>query len=207
MGSRGGHPCVLPLQNRKKATSSSPWSPNGFPTRQLGFISTRVSSSQIYWMGFVAIVTIWRKLIFFCDLAKEYGDIVSAKVFNQTIIIVNTPSGMREILDKHHSSSSNRPYSWIADQMAPNNINFGTAHKGLSIYLLCCHLLQIWCGCTANEAWWTFRKAAGLVLNASTLRKYEDYQYAEIAQLLRDFLHDPEVRNQPHNRIELNILS
>jgi hypothetical protein len=83
------------------------------------------------------------KAHFFCGLAKEYGDVVSAKVFNQTIIIVNTPSGMREILDKHHSSSSNRPYSWIADQMAPNNINFGTAHKGLSIYLLCCHLLQI----------------------------------------------------------------
>jgi hypothetical protein len=115
---------------------------------------------------------------------------VSVKVFNQTIIIVNTPSGMREVLDKRNSSSSNRPYSWIADQMAPNNINFGTAHKGLISHYCADSLTN---GRAADSTWWALRKAAGLVLNASTTRKYEDYQYAEVAQLLRDFLHDPEV--------------
>jgi cytochrome P450 len=131
-------------------------------------------------------------LFSFLFLAREYGDVVSVKVFNQTIIIVNTPSGMREVLDKRNSSSSNRPYSWIADQMAPNNVNFGTAHKGLISHYCADSLTN---DRAADETWWALRKAASLVLNASTTRKYEDYQYAEVAQLLRDFLHDPEVRN------------
>lgn len=63
-------------------------------------------------------------------LAKQYGDVYSLKIFRQTIIVLNTPTAMRELLDKHNAASSNRPYSYIADKLTPDSLNFGTAHRG-----------------------------------------------------------------------------
>ncbi|KAF9493031.1 hypothetical protein BDN71DRAFT_1450880 [Pleurotus eryngii] len=62
----------------------------------------------------------------FSKWAKVYGDVFSLKVFNQTIIVVNSPSKVQDVLDKHSLSSSNRPMSTLADMVTPNNMNMGT---------------------------------------------------------------------------------
>ena len=63
-------------------------------------------------------------------IAKEYGDAFSLKVLNQTIIVLNTPSMMKEVIEKRNASSSNRPKSILADMITPKNMNMGTGRFG-----------------------------------------------------------------------------
>jgi cytochrome P450 len=64
--------------------------------------------------------------------AKEYGDIFSLKVMDQTMIVLNSPTAIRDVIDKHGAASSNRPKSILADMITPNNLNLGTGRYGLS---------------------------------------------------------------------------
>lgn len=57
---------------------------------------------------------------------------MSLKIFHKTIIILNTPTAIREIIDKRNLSSSNRPKMIIAQRLIPNDANFGTAQFGSS---------------------------------------------------------------------------
>lgn len=62
--------------------------------------------------------------------ARVYGDVFSLKIFNQTIIVINTPTLVREVIDKRSLSSANRPKSILADMITPNNMNMGTGRFG-----------------------------------------------------------------------------
>jgi hypothetical protein len=64
-------------------------------------------------------------------LAKVYGDVFSLKVFNQTIIVLNSPTIVKEVIDIRSASSSNRPKSILADMITPHNMNMGTGHLGM----------------------------------------------------------------------------
>jgi hypothetical protein len=49
-----------------------------------------------------------------CQLAaREYGDIFSLQVMGRTIIVLNTPTAVKEVIDRRSSSSSNRPASYV----------------------------------------------------------------------------------------------
>jgi hypothetical protein len=49
---------------------------------------------------------------------------------NKTIIVLNTPSAVKEVIDKHSASTANRPQSIIAETVIPDNVNTGTARYG-----------------------------------------------------------------------------
>ena len=68
--------------------------------------------------------------------ARKYGDIFSLKIMNQTVIVLNSPSALKEVIDKRSASSSNRPKSILADMISPHNMNLGTGQYG--IYLQDC---------------------------------------------------------------------
>jgi hypothetical protein len=68
--------------------------------------------------------------------AKQYGDVFSLTVLHKTIIVLNTPSAVREIIDKRSNSSSNRPRSIVINSIVPPGTNFGMSEVGaeLEIY-------------------------------------------------------------------------
>ncbi|KAF8649385.1 hypothetical protein AX16_005826 [Volvariella volvacea WC 439] len=109
----------------------------------------------------------------FTEWAREYGDIFSLKVFQLPIIVLNSPSAVREVFEKHSWSTSNRPKSTIADMITPNDMNLGTGH-------------------TAGETWKILRKPSAQSINNENLRKKKDLQRAEAVQLMWEFCHDPE---------------
>jgi cytochrome P450 len=122
--------------------------------------------------------------------AKQYGDVFCLKIFNQTMIVLNSPSIVREVVDKRSMSTANRPKSIIADMITPHNMNLGTAHYGLSsINLLASILIFV----SANETWKVLRKAAMFMLSKTYLKQYEDLQIAEARQLVWNFADDPQV--------------
>jgi hypothetical protein len=59
-----------------------------------------------------------------------YGDIYSLKVMHLTIIVLNSPTAVKEIIDKRGATSSNRPASVISDIITPDNLNLGSGRYG-----------------------------------------------------------------------------
>ncbi|KAF8520307.1 cytochrome P450 [Gautieria morchelliformis] len=108
----------------------------------------------------------------FTQWQKQYGEVFSLKVMDNTIIVLNTPSAVREIIDRRSISSSNRPKSIIAD-MITHGLNFGTCRY-------------------PDERWSVLRKSAMRVLNNQNIRKHRDYHRAEASQLMFDLVHDPQ---------------
>ena len=86
----------------------------------------------IYWSNFKPSVS----HIMVLYTARKYGDIFSLKIMNQTVIVLNSPSALKEVIDKRSASSSNRPKSILADMISPHNMNLGTGQYG--IYLQDC---------------------------------------------------------------------
>jgi hypothetical protein len=52
------------------------------------------------------------------------------KIFDQTVIVLNSPYGVREVIDKRSLSSSNRPKSIISDMIIPRGMNLGSGRFG-----------------------------------------------------------------------------
>lgn len=67
-----------------------------------------------------------------------HGDAVSYKVMNMTIISLNTPSLVKEVLDVRSSSSSNRPKSTLTEIMTAD-LNMGTTFNGMYRLMLSAH--------------------------------------------------------------------
>ncbi|KAK7036078.1 cytochrome P450 [Favolaschia claudopus] len=109
----------------------------------------------------------------FTEWARQYGDIFSLKVMHMTIIVLNTPTAIKEIIDKRGASSSNRPPSFIADIVTPDNLNLGS-------------------GRYANQTWKTLRKAAVQMLHPENMRKFKALERAEAAQLMWEMSTKPE---------------
>ncbi|KAJ7578030.1 cytochrome P450 [Mycena floridula] len=110
----------------------------------------------------------------FTEWAKIYGDVVSLKIFHKTIIILNSPTAIKEIIDKRSTSSSNRPNMMIGKRLIPNDANFGIAQ-------------------CADKRWKILRKAAaGVFQNDNFVKRYTDLQTAESHQLMWDMYHSPD---------------
>ena len=61
----------------------------------------------------------------FFVLAADYGSIFALQMMHQTIIVLNTPTAIKDVIERKSISTSNRPESHIADMIIPNNENFG----------------------------------------------------------------------------------
>ena len=61
--------------------------------------------------------------------AKVYGDVFSFIIFNQKLIVHNSPSIMKEVIERRSSSSSNRPKSIVSDLMVPSSTHLGLHRK------------------------------------------------------------------------------
>ncbi|KAF1959367.1 cytochrome P450 [Byssothecium circinans] len=109
----------------------------------------------------------------FAEWSKQYGDVVSVKVMNQTIIALHSPAAVKEVFDKHGASNTNRPKSTIVEIITPDNLNLGT-------------------GRYANETWKLMRKASQALLNSRNLEKFTKVQHAEATQMIVDLIHTPE---------------
>ncbi|KIY51316.1 cytochrome P450 [Fistulina hepatica ATCC 64428] len=109
----------------------------------------------------------------FGEWARQYGDVISVKVLNQTIIVLHTPTLVRELFDKRAISNSNRPASSVVEVITPGELNVGTAHY-------------------AGEEWKVMRKASASLLSKESLRKFSDIQHAEVTQMMIDLVHDPD---------------
>ncbi|KAK1989173.1 cytochrome P450 [Colletotrichum cereale] len=109
----------------------------------------------------------------FSEWARKYGDAVSLKVFNQTIISINSPSLMHELLEKRSLSSSNRPKNTLTEIITPGDLNMGTAHL-------------------ADDTWKAMRRAAQNMLSSKNLKHMEHVQHAEATQMVQDLIVDPD---------------
>lgn len=70
-------------------------------------------------------------------IAQQYGDILSLKVMHLDIIVLSSPSAVKELIDNRSSSTSDRPTSIITDMIIPNGTNIGAAKCGTSLHYLC----------------------------------------------------------------------
>jgi len=50
----------------------------------------------------------------FTELGRKYGSIVSLKLFNKTMVILNDAKAIRELMDSRAKSSSDRPPMHVA---------------------------------------------------------------------------------------------
>ncbi|PFH48833.1 hypothetical protein AMATHDRAFT_5417 [Amanita thiersii Skay4041] len=109
----------------------------------------------------------------FYEWAKEYGDAFSIKVMNQTIIVLNSPTLVREVFDKRAMSNSNRPKSIIANMIVPDGMNMGISRF-------------------ADDTWKVFRKATNQLLSNEGMKRLAGYQEAEVSQLIWQFANQPD---------------
>jgi hypothetical protein len=49
---------------------------------------------------------------------------------DKTMIVINTPTLFREVIEKRAKSTSNRPGSILTDMLTPDNMNLGTGRYG-----------------------------------------------------------------------------
>lgn len=108
----------------------------------------------------------------FTTWAKQYGDVFSLTIVHKTIIVLNTPSAVREIIDKRSNSSSNRPKSVVLNSIVSPGTNFGMSE-------------------VADETWRLGRKAAAHLLSPTNFKKFRPIQHAEATQLIWDLMRDP----------------
>ena len=76
--------------------------------------------------GKIRCSTVLRTLIASIPLAHTYGDVVSAKVMDKTVIILNSATAIRNVIDKRSLSSAGRPHAITLEYLTPNNSNMAT---------------------------------------------------------------------------------
>ncbi|KAF8835283.1 cytochrome P450 [Paxillus ammoniavirescens] len=109
----------------------------------------------------------------FSAWARTYGDIFSLKIMHLTIIVLNSPTAVKELIDKRSLLTANRPGSLIAD-MITGGLNMGAAR-------------------CPDKIWKTLRRAAVAMLNTHNLENFKPVLRAEASQLMLDILRNPEV--------------
>ncbi|KAF8993425.1 cytochrome P450 [Cyathus striatus] len=107
----------------------------------------------------------------FTQWAREYGDIISLKIFNQTFIVLSSARAVRLVLDKHGTSTGNKRPAYT------NAISTGNPH-------FVNHNID-------SEYWKNARKAVHAFFTPEALRNYRDTQQMEYVQLLHDLMESP----------------
>ncbi|KAF8805683.1 putative cytochrome P450 monooxygenase [Phlegmacium glaucopus] len=103
--------------------------------------------------------------------AREYGAIFSLKVFNSTMIILSSPSAIRDVLDKTGSLTAGRPRSIM--QLTTDGLHMAMESANTGV-------------------WRRARKAFQMFLTAEAVDRHLPTQEAESIQLLYDLLSSPE---------------
>ncbi|KAH8649274.1 cytochrome P450 [Xylariales sp. PMI_506] len=109
----------------------------------------------------------------FSAWARQYGDVFSLKLMNHTVIVLNTPSIVREVFTKHAITNTNRPASTIAEMISPNGLNLGTSHY-------------------AGESWKIMRKASQHLLRGGKVKALNEILHGEATQMVVDLMNKPE---------------
>ncbi|KII84423.1 hypothetical protein PLICRDRAFT_671374 [Plicaturopsis crispa FD-325 SS-3] len=104
------------------------------------------------------------------EWAKVYGDIYSLKLGPGTAIIVSSAAAVKNLLDKHSGTTSDRPASHMADDIA----------DGLNMVMT-----------RYSDTWRALRKTAHAILTPQQTAKHLPIQKAEAIQLSYDILKDP----------------
>lgn len=73
--------------------------------------------------------------LYFQKLSKQYGPVISLKLFNHNMVVLNDAASVREILDKNSSSSSERPPMHINDTVRYLNFIYYTIRVGISLLI------------------------------------------------------------------------
>ncbi|KAF8816482.1 cytochrome P450 [Phlegmacium glaucopus] len=107
----------------------------------------------------------------FTAWAREYGAIFSIKVFNSTMIVISSPSAVKDILDTTGSLTAGRPRSLMQLTTDGHYMIMESANTGV---------------------WRRARKAFQMFLTAEAVDSYLPTQEAESIQLLYDLLTSPE---------------
>ncbi|KAA1475646.1 cytochrome P450 [Dentipellis sp. KUC8613] len=114
-----------------------------------------------------------RPEIKFAEWARQYGDVISLKIFSQTIVVIQTPTLLKELFEKKGISNTYRPVSTIIGMLVPSGLNFAFCHE-------------------TDDAWKAMRKASQSLLSKESLKRFEDLQHAEMTQTMVDLLRDPQ---------------
>ncbi|KAF8816039.1 putative cytochrome P450 monooxygenase [Phlegmacium glaucopus] len=107
----------------------------------------------------------------FAAWAREYGAVFSIKVFNSTMIVLSSPSAVKDILDKAGSLTAGRPRSLM--QVTMDNLYMPMESA-------------------STDIWRRGRKALQMFLTAEAIDRHLPTQEAESIQLLHDLLTSPE---------------
>ncbi|MCJ1346970.1 hypothetical protein MMC31_005190 [Peltigera leucophlebia] len=109
----------------------------------------------------------------FTNWAKEYGPIVSLKLGPATAIVINDPSIVKALLDKKSAIYSDRPHSYVTHDLITGGDHLALMNSG--------------------EKWRLLRKLGYQQFNeARCEREHLTLQNAEVVQMLKDFLVEPE---------------
>ncbi|CAL1694557.1 unnamed protein product [Somion occarium] len=108
----------------------------------------------------------------FTEWAKLYGDIVSAKLGPRTVIVLSSPSLVRECIDLRSATTSDRPSLHILELLYDDNEDLVLARYG--------------------PTWKALRRAAHDILSREACMKHLPIQHAEASQLMYDLLERPE---------------
>ncbi|CAK5274028.1 unnamed protein product, partial [Mycena citricolor] len=109
----------------------------------------------------------------FTEWAKVYGDIFSLKAMHLTVIVLNSPTAVKEVIDKRGATSCDRPASAISDLITPDNLNLASGRH-------------------ANDIWRALRRAAMHMLRPENMDTFKPLQRAEAAQLMWEMSVRPE---------------
>ncbi|KAH8657729.1 cytochrome P450 2D18 [Xylariales sp. PMI_506] len=123
------------------------------------------------------------------EWAERYGPLFSLKVGPRTMVVISSPRYVKELLDKRSANYSNRPPSWIADQML-----FGGSH---AMFM------------NPSDRWRRARKLYAQLLSEKRCdTSHLALVDAEAIQMLRDFCVEPkQLMNHPRRFSNSIIMS
>ncbi|KAG8908736.1 hypothetical protein FRB99_002974 [Tulasnella sp. 403] len=106
----------------------------------------------------------------FTEWAREYGEVFSLKLGGGTVVVLNSPEAVKEIMEKNSLATADRPPSAIGNMIT----------DGLHMAML-----------PYGEKWRAFRKAAHEILSPHSCAKHQYILAAESTQMLHDTLVNP----------------
>ena len=123
----------------------------------------------------------------FTKWAKEYGPLVSLKLGSSTTIVISDRSMVKALIDKKSAIYSDRPPSYIANDLIT---------KGDSLLVM-----------NLGERWRLLRKLMYQKFHESRCeREYITLQNAEAVQMLKDYLVEPEGLMRQPKRFSNSII-
>ncbi|KAL1745670.1 cytochrome P450 [Schizophyllum fasciatum] len=140
-------------------------------------------------LGNILQITTKDMYLRFTEWSREFGEIYSLKIGPSTVIVLSSPSSIKDVLDRQSAYTSDRPEHTLSELVT----------DGWNLFLS-----------RYNDRWRRMRKAAQMLLAPSVVKDYLPIQDAESTQLLFDVLSTPDKffthMNRYSNSIALSII-